>query len=295
MKQLVIISGKGGTGKTTLAASFFSLAGGDCVAVDCDVDAADMHILLEPEIIASHDFYSGKTAFINPSLCISCGKCREICRFEAINETFNVDIYSCEGCAFCAKVCPVSAVEMKERISGKWFFSKTVYGHLIHARLEPGSENSGKLVSRVKKEAVETAVKEKKRLIIVDGPPGTGCPLMASLSSADLAVIITEPTLSGIHDMKRVFETASSFKIPCAAVINKWDINADNCQEIENYCNSNKIKVLGRIPFDKSVEKAIENMRPLVKYGSSAAAEEIRKIWDKVREIIFIGETDEQR
>jgi MinD superfamily P-loop ATPase len=293
MKQLVIISGKGGTGKTTLAASFCVLASG-CVIADCDVDAADMHILLHPETLASSDFYGGKTAVINPSVCVSCGRCVEICRFGAISKNFKVDLYSCEGCGFCAMVCPVKAVEMKERFSGKWFFSKTPYGPLLHARLEPGSENSGKLVSKIKKEAIETATRENKDIIIIDGPPGTGCPLMASLSGADLAVIITEPTLSGIHDMKRVFETAVLLKISCAVIVNKWDINAENSWEIEKYCFDNGIKLLGRIPFDKSAEKAIEDMEPLVKNTNSPAAKEIEKIWNKIQEEFFCGEKGEK-
>ncbi len=285
MKHIVVISGKGGTGKTTITASFCALAEKP-VIVDCDVDAADMHLLLHPQIQESNYFSGGKYAVIDQSKCIACGKCREVCRFDAISEDFKSDIFSCEGCELCWRVCPVKAIEMRERISGRWFVSSTKYGPIVHAELGIGEENSGKLVSKIKQMAVDIASKTKANLIIADGPPGTGCPLMASLSGANLAVIVTEPTLSAMHDMKRVAEVASQFNIPSAVIINKWDLNEVNTLEIERLCGELKIAILGRISFNQDASRAVTEGIPLVEYNNDQMKKEICSIWEKTLKFI---------
>lgn len=283
MKELVIVSGKGGTGKTSFTASICVLAkksGRKIVISDCDVDAADMHILLKPKIKERHNFSGSKTAEINLSKCLRCGRCVEVCEFKAINEDFIVDKTFCEGCEFCTRLCPQKAILMKDRFSGVWFISDTEYGPLVHARLEPGEENSGKLVTLIKKKAKEIAEKQNAELIIADGSPGVGCPVISSLSGADVAILITEPTLSGISDMERVYKLINNFNIKTFAVINKYDINENNSKNIENYCASKNIKILGRISFDEKVEKAIEKETPFVEDRESKAAEELIKIWE---------------
>ena len=212
MKQIVIISGKGGTGKTVITGAFAALAQKKVMA-DCDVDAADLHLLLEPSIRERHEFKSGKTAVIDKEKCVKCGKCIEVCRFEAINEKFNVDGVSCEGCAFCSFACPVDAIKMEENISGEWFISNTRFGPMVHAKLGIAEENSGKLVSLVRKQAKEAAEKTAADWVIIDGAPGIGCPVIASLSGIDCAVVVTEPTLSGLHDADRVISVAKHFGV----------------------------------------------------------------------------------
>ena len=283
MKQLVVISGKGGTGKTTLAASLCALAEKP-VIIDCDVDAADMHLLLHPQIRRTENFSGGKYAALESAKCVVCGQCRQACRFDAITADFKIDIYSCEGCGLCARVCPAKAIAMADRSSGRWFVSDTKYGPLVHAELGIGEENSGKLVSRIKQAAHELAQAAGARWLIADGPPGTGCPVMASLSGADLAVIVTEPTLSAMHDMKRAVETAAHFHIPSAVIVNKWDLNEDNTVEIERFCAESKIAVLGRISFNQAVSAAIAAGVPLVEYGDAGLADQLKVIWANILE-----------
>ena len=283
MKQLVVISGKGGTGKTTLAASLCALAEKP-VIIDCDVDAADMHLLLHPQIRRTENFSGGKYATLDNVKCVACGQCRQVCRFDAITPDFKIDIYSCEGCGLCARVCPAKAIAMADRSSGRWFVSDTKYGPLVHAELGIGEENSGKLVSRIKQAAHELAQAAGARWLIADGPPGTGCPVMASLSGADLAVIVTEPTLSAMHDMKRAVETAAHFHIPSAVIVNKWDLNEDNTVEIERFCAESKIAVLGRISFNQAVSAAIAAGVPLVEYGDAGLADQLKVIWANILE-----------
>ncbi len=284
MKQIVVISGKGGTGKTTLAASFCALAERPLI-VDCDVDASDLHLLLHPVLGAHREFFGGKTAVIDPALCTRCGRCREVCRFAAIPESFKVQEFSCEGCALCARVCPAGAVQLKERLSGRWFVSETKYGPMVHAELDPGAENSGKLISVIKKEAGRLAEAAGNPWMIVDGPPGTGCPVMASLSGASLVVIVTEPTFSAISDMKRVWETAASFSLPCAVVVNKRDINPENTLAIEKFCEQYKIALAGTLPFDRDVQAAIAAGVPLPEYNSGALSAAVGAIWRRVTEL----------
>jgi len=281
MKHIVVISGKGGTGKTTLTASLCALADKP-VIIDCDVDAADMHLLLHPTVRQRETFSGGKYAVIDSVKCVACGKCRAVCRFEAISAEFKTDIFSCEGCGLCERVCPPKAIQMEDRLSGKWFVSDTKYGTMVHAELGIGEENSGKLVSKIKQAALAIAQENKTEWLIADGPPGTGCPVMASLSGANLAVIVTEPTLSAMHDMKRAIETASHFNIPSAVIVNKWDLNELNALEIEKFCAKAGTAVLGRIAFNQAANDAVSAGVPLVEYGNKQLAGEITEIWSKV-------------
>jgi len=285
MKQLTVISGKGGTGKTTLTAAFTHLAS-DLVIADCDVDAADLHLLLTPELVKQEPFYGNQLASINEELCSRCGLCEEICRFGAI-QAFEVDHTACEGCGVCAYICPEKAISMKERLSGYWFISNTKEGPMVHARLRIAAENSGKLVSLVRQQAKDLAEKEKKDLILIDGPPGIGCPVIASIGGVNLVLAVTEPTLSGLHDLKRTLEVASHFNIPAMVCINKCDINSENTSIIENYCEEKGIEIAGRIPFDPAVTSAMMNVLSVVEYPCGEVTEETKKIWRKVEKHLF--------
>ncbi|MBU0693584.1 MAG: ATP-binding protein [Candidatus Omnitrophica bacterium] len=305
MKQIVIISGKGGTGKTVLTASFAALAK-NAVFADCDVDAADLHLLLKPTVKERHEFRSGKTAFIDKDKCVKCGKCIEICRFsaisgisppaspakrgeqsggDAIGEGFIVDEVSCEGCAFCSFVCPQGAIKMEENLSGEWFISDTRFGPMVHAKLGIAQENSGKLVSLVRKQAKELAEKKKTDWVIVDGAPGIGCPVIASLSGIDCAVVVTEPTLSGLHDADRVIKVASHFMVPVKLVINKCDLNEKMTEKIEQYCYDNEIQLIGKLKFDKSVVAAMIEGKTIIEYAQSKIKDSISDIWDNLKQL----------
>ncbi len=280
MKEVVVLSGKGGTGKTTIAASFASLAK-DKVLVDCDVDAADLYLLLEPQIQEENEFWSGQVAFIDKEECTECGLCQELCRFGAIKD-YSVDEISCEGCGLCCQICPVDAITMQPCMAGHWFISDTRYGTLVHARLGIAEENSGKLVTLVRNNAKLIAEKGKLNYIISDGPPGTGCPVIASLSGANLALLVTEPTLSGIHDLERVIGVCHHFGIPNLVCINKYDINEENSYRIENYCYDQGIEVPSKIPFDNVVTEAIVCGMPVVEYSSNKVTQQIKELWQIV-------------
>ncbi len=283
MREILIISGKGGTGKTMLTSSFAVLARGKAVFADCDVDAADLFLMLKPEIKQTYRFVGGKKAAIDRQLCNGCGKCVDACRFDAISKDFIVDRISCEGCSVCSRVCPQNAIVMEDAVSGEWFISETVYGPMVYAKLGVAEENSGKLVTVVKQNAKEIAKKQEKDFIIVDGPPGVGCPVIAALSGVDTAVIVTEPTLSGIQDMKRVISVARNFRINVKVVINKFDLNKDLSGKIEKYCFENQIFLLGRIEFNKKVVEAVVAGRPVVEYITGAVRQEIVDIWDRLQ------------
>jgi MinD superfamily P-loop ATPase len=282
MRQIVVISGKGGTGKTVITASFAALAKNK-VMVDCDVDAADLHLLLHPRILERHEFWSGKTARIDLEKCVECGKCVDLCRFDAISPAFVVDRISCEGCGLCERICPAGAVVMEENLSGEWFVSDTAYGPFVHARLGIAEENSGKLVSQVRQVAKEIAEKEKLDYVLIDGPPGIGCPVIASLADTDLALIITEPTLSGMHDMSRAADLAGHFGILTGVVINKHDLNPENTIEIEKMCKDRGIEVFGKIPFSEEVSRSIVRARPFVEISSNAVSREISSVWRRMK------------
>lgn len=281
MKQIVVISGKGGTGKTVVTGSLAFLAKNK-VMVDCDVDAADLHLLLHPVVKKRHEFRSGQTAVIDKKLCKKCGKCVKVCRFEAIRPDFSIERFSCEGCGLCSRVCPHKAIRMEENIAGEWFVSDTKYGSFVHAKLGIAEENSGKLVSKIRQVAKELAEKQTLDYVIIDGPPGIGCPVIASLSGVDYALIVTEPTLSGLHDARRVMEVAAHFKIPVKLAVNKYDLNPAMTGKIEKFCREQDVPVIGKIPFDKTVVKALVEGKTIVEYAQCAAADEIRKIWEEL-------------
>jgi len=280
MKQIVVISGKGGTGKSIITGSFASLAKNKVMA-DCDVDAADLYLLLHPAVKETHEFSGGKTAFIDERRCSQCGKCQEVCRFEAI-DNYVVDPISCEGCGICFHICPERAIKMVDSLSGKWFVSETKYGPFVHAKLGVAEENSGKLVTLVRQNAKLIAEKEKKDFVIIDGPPGIGCPVIASLAGVDIALIVTEPTLSGIHDLERIVGVANHFGIKGAVCINKYDLNLIVTQKIEEYCRHNNIELVGKIPFDISVTEALVRGLPIVEYSNNQVTNEIKNLWEKI-------------
>ena len=284
MKEVVVLSGKGGTGKTSIVGSFAALAK-DAVLVDCDVDAADLHLILQPVVRQKQEFWSGQTAAIDESRCTQCGLCQELCRFKAIKD-FKVDRTSCEGCGFCSHICPSEAITMKENMAGHWFISDTRYGPLIHARLGIAQENSGKLVATVRKQAREIAEKQKMDYIISDGPPGIGCPVISSLSGASLALLVTEPTLSGIHDLERVLDVCHYFSVPALVCINKYDINEVNSRQIETYCHTEGADVVAKIPFDNVFTEAMVHGMPVVKYSDGVVSQQIKRLWQNVAEIL---------
>lgn len=283
MKRIVVISGKGGTGKTVLSAALVSLMKNG-IAVDCDVDASNLHLLLAPDIRREEEFRFGETARINRDLCDSCGICRSVCRFDAISEHDEIDPVFCEGCGACALACPRGAVEMTENISGRWFVSETRFGPFVHARLDAGEENSGKLVSYVKHKADELAQERSAVIQIIDGSPGIGCPVIASLAGVDQALIVTEPTASGLHDARRVIALARHFQIPVQIVINKYDLNMEMARTIEVFCRDEKIPLAGKIAFDPSVVSSMIAGQTLMEGASSQTRQAVREIWASVTE-----------
>ena len=280
MKEIVVLSGKGGTGKTSIVASFAALARSK-VLVDCDVDAADLHLLLQPAIKHTEEFWSGKTAFIDKRFCTRCEVCETVCRFEAIRN-FKVDPISCEGCGFCFHVCPEGTIKMRNNLAGHWFISDTRYGPLVHARLGIAQENSGKLVALVRQNARLIAEGEGYSHILSDGPPGIGCPVISSLSGADLALLVTEPTLSGMHDLERILGVCRHFGVPAMVCINKYDLNEENTCQIEEFCLEQGIEVISRLPFDNVVTEALVQGLPVVEYSEGRLTQEIEALWQRV-------------
>jgi len=284
MKELVVISGKGGTGKTSLMAAFASLAK-DKVLCDADVDAADLHLLTDPKIKERHDFQGGGIAVINSDKCTECGLCRDLCRWEAISEQFEVDSIECEGCGVCVDFCPEQAIDFPLKTCGQWFISDTRFGPMAHARLGIAEENSGKLVTLVRQEAKKLAEKQNLNLLITDGPPGIGCPVIASIGGATVLLIVTEPTVSGLHDMERVAQLAAHFKVPGMVCVNKFDLNLDQTQAIEKLAKEKKMTVLGRIPFDPVFTKSMVQGKTIFEYNTeSKIGQAVEQIWEKIIE-----------
>lgn len=279
VREIVVISGKGGTGKTTVAAGFADLAE-ECALADCDVDAANLELLMNPSRLESHEFIASSKAVIDPSLCIDCGLCRERCRFHAIADR-TVDPFACEGCGLCARICPVGAIRMEPVLSGHWFISDTEKGPMVHARLVPGEENSGRLVTLVRQKARNLAEEKGRRLLVTDGPPGIGCPVVASITGAQLAVAVTEPSVSGIHDLERVVEVCRRFDVPVLAIVNKWDIHKKSTEDITELCGKQGIKIVGRIPYDDGVYKAMADGVPVTRHDTPASLA-IKSAWQEV-------------
>lgn len=277
MKQILVSSGKGGTGKTFFTGCL-AVAVKNKVLVDCDVDAANLHLLLHPEIKESYEFIGGKLAQIDKTKCIECGLCRENCKFNAIGENFQVDELSCEGCTICSYICPQDAIILRDRVSGQYFISETKYGTLIHARLGIAQENSGKLVTKLREIAKETAEITGCQYIIIDGPPGVGCPVMASMTGVDLVVAVTEPTLSGMHDLDRVIELAKHFKIPLKVIINKFDLNPQMSENIEEELNKFEIELAGRIPFSEEILYSVKKGFPFLEFSQGKLSKEIESL-----------------
>ena len=286
MKQITVLSGKGGTGKTTLTAAFAVLAK-KAVVADCDVDAPDLHMLLHPEIIQTQEFKGSKLAFVDEAKCVKCGLCREKCRISAITDDFRVDPFSCEGCGVCTIICPANAITLTERISGYAYISKTRFGFMAHAMLTPSEANSGKLVTLVRQNSKILAEKERVDLIIMDGPPGIGCPVIASVTGVDAGLVVAEPTMSGIHDLKRALQLLAHFDVSSFVCVNMYDINKDNTGKIESFCKENGIEVVGKIPFSPTVTEAMVNGKTIIEYSPrSAVAKEIEGIWEKLSALV---------
>lgn len=285
MRELVIISGKGGTGKTSLTAAFAALAAREdrSVLCDADVDAADLHLLMQPEIRQRTDFMGGGKAQINPDLCTGCGTCLPLCRFGAINERFEVDPIRCEGCGVCVDFCPASAVDFPVQRCGEWYISDSRFGPMVHARLGIAEENSGKLVSLVRREVRQLAEAQGRDLIITDGPPGIGCPVIAAIGGATALVIVVEPTVSGLHDMERVIDLAAHFKVPGMIVVNKFDLNPEMTRAIETSAQKRNVTLVGRIPFDPVFTHSMVAGKTLFEYGGETATHQlVRDIWAKI-------------
>jgi MinD superfamily P-loop ATPase len=294
MRELVVISGKGGTGKTSLLASFAVLAG-RAVLADCDVDAADLHLVLTPTVRRRETFRSGREAVIRSELCRHCGECAELCRFGAVlreagdlqrdgSSRYRIDLTACEGCGVCVSRCPHGAIDFPERICGAWFVSDTRWGPLVNARLRPAAENSGKLVATVRQEARRLAESRGYDLVLVDGPPGIGCPVISSVTGASAVLAVSEPTVSGEHDLQRVLELCRHFSIPASACVNKWDLNPRMTERIEAKAAEGGAGVLGRIPYDRAVTAAQLQARAVVELGGPAAAA-IRDIWERFKDM----------
>jgi MinD superfamily P-loop ATPase len=286
VKTLTIISGKGGTGKTSIVGSFASLAK-NAVFADCDVDAADLSLIMDARIKTAGEFKASQKARIDVAKCIQCGDCEDICRFNAI-QNCKVDYFLCEGCRVCSLVCPQGAISMDDVCSGQLFVSDTPYGPLVHARLEPGEENSGKLVTLVRQTAEQIARDEGFKYIIIDGPPGIGCPVIASLTGATASLIVTEPTLSAISDLKRVLSVCNHFKVPPFVCVNRCDLYQENVRRITEFCKREGVEVLGMIPYDLNVIRALVHGKPVVEYAESAASQHIRTLWDQLAERVTL-------
>ncbi len=294
-REITVISGKGGTGKTTVTGSFAVLSNNQILA-DNDVDAADLHLLLMPRIREAHPFVGGTKAEVDSDACIACGKCADACRFGSfrldgpangvVDKTWRVDTLACEGCGLCALVCPANAIRTEDAITGDWYVSETNHGPMVHARLGIAEENSGRLVTQVRNRAGALAAELRAGKILGDGPPGTGCPVIASVSGADLVLVVTEPTVSGVHDMERVLDLAAHFGVAALVIINKADLNTEQAARIDAIAEKKQSRVIARIPFDRAVNDALMDGRTVVEYRESAAADAIRNAWEEAEKAL---------
>jgi len=290
MTELVVCSGKGGTGKTSVVAGLAALAE-DFVLADSDVDAANLHLVLDPVVEKTTPFIAGHSAWIRPEECEACGECHALCRFSAINKiedptggaTFEVDPLLCEGCGVCVHFCPTKAIDFSSRRCGEWYLSRTLFGPLVHAALDVGAENSGKLVSLVREQARQMAERLGLDLILVDGPPGIGCPVTASLTGADLTLLVTEPSMSGLHDLRRIVDLAAHFRVPAMVCINKYDLSPRLTRKIEEYCHEKELPLIGKIPFEPLVNDAQAIGRSLIEFApQSEAANVMTAMWRRI-------------
>lgn len=282
MKELVVISGKGGTGKTSLTAAFASISK-NTVLCDADVDAADLHLLMAPNILKRSAFQGGAVAVIDPEKCSQCGLCSELCRFDAVRDDFHIDELDCEGCGVCVDFCPEEAIDFPVKTCGEWYISHTRFGPMVHARLGIAEENSGKLVTLVRQQAQKLAEDKNLDLIITDGPPGVGCPVIASIGGATAVLIVTEPTVSGLHDMNRVVQLANHFKIPGMVCINKWDLNPDQSMAVQRAAEKQRLPVFGKIPFDSVFTESMIMGKNILEYDhQSKAGREVKRLWERI-------------
>jgi MinD superfamily P-loop ATPase len=291
MKELVVISGKGGTGKTSIVAAFATLAD-HAVLADCDVDAADLHLVLEPRIVRRETFSGGARARIVPERCTACGKCAEVCRVDAVSwregaegeraKVYRIDPIACEGCGVCAWFCPEDAIDFAPAVNGEWFVSETRAGPMVHAKLGVAEENSGKLVSLVREQARKTAASQERDLVLIDGSPGIGCPVIASITGVDLALVVAEPTLSGLHDLERVSDLTGHFRVETLICINKWDINEDLTSEIETWARRRGLKLAGKVRYDPAVTEAQIRRQSVAEYAMDGVTADVRRVWANV-------------
>lgn len=288
MKQVTIISGKGGTGKTTITAAFAALAR-NAVLADCDVDAADLHLILKPVVKKTVGFHGLPVATIDEEKCIKCMECVTHCQFDAITDDITVKYEACEGCGVCELVCPVNAATMIQRDSGLLYESETRFGPMVHARLNTAEESSGKLVTEVRHHAEAVAKHKEKDVVLIDGPPGVGCPVISAITGVDLVVVVTEPTLSGIHDLQRVIDVANHFEIPQAVIINKKDINPKKTSEIKSFCEKHNIPLLGSIPYDTLVTKAMIEEKAIPEYDKGAVTSSINQAWESLSQLLDLS------
>lgn len=289
VKEIIVLSGKGGTGKTSLTGSFAALEGDNLVLADCDVDAADMHLLTEPKLEMEDDFFGGKVAHIRTMDCVRCNKCKRVCRFDAIRVSdrgiFSVDALACEGCSYCYRICPSNAIDMNPQKAGQWYISQTRFNnYMVHARLGIAADNSGKLVTKVREEAKDIADEERVDYLLVDASPGIGCPVVASLTGADYAVLVTEPTVSGIHDLTRVHELIEKLKIKSGCIINKADINPQKTEELKTFLTQKNIPVLAEIPYDEKFISAITQGKTIVEFDDGPLKRIVEQSWENIKD-----------